>query len=167
MGSRAFGAFVSLAAAIAFGVAIAIPAWWLGPPDVNGKVLEAKYVEIGLLQARGCNTGGEGACEDLARDAMLELAGYVETAALALAGLFALLVMIAALRISHRRKGIAASSVVAPRARPGQSGATATTFLPFGPRSSVTRIRKTLSCATLSPRPHCARLARSRSAYTA
>ena len=36
-----------------------------------------------------------------------------------------------------------------PRSRPGQSGATATTFLPLGPISSVTRI----GLATVSPIP--------------
>src|ERR1051325_3523547 len=36
---------------------------------------------------------------------------------------------------------MAASAVLAPRSRPGQSGATATTRLPLGPSSSITRMR--------------------------
>src|SRR5688572_8450084 len=111
MASRALGAVFALVAAAAFGVSAATPVWWIGHPEVDGNVLEAKQVEVGLIEALGCNTGGDGSCESLPRDPMLELASYAELAALGLAALLAFLVMLAAMSGAYNRKGLAATSL--------------------------------------------------------
>src|SRR5262245_35345269 len=106
MASRALGASLALAAAGAIVVSIASSAWWAGVPVVDGRAHEARYVSSGPLGATGCSAAG--ACESLTMDEQTQLVGYSVLGAAALATLFLLALMSAALTVSKRRKGIAA-----------------------------------------------------------
>ena len=96
MASRALGAFLALASAALFVVSIASSAWWAGHPVVEGKEITAKHVHVGPLGATGCNTGGDGSCEPVAIQSDLQLIGYGELGATALATLFVLILLSAA-----------------------------------------------------------------------
>ena len=113
MAPRAIGAFLALAAAILFVVAITVQGWWTGNPAVEGRTITAKTVGIGLVTASGCNVGGDGTCESIKLADKVVIARYVELGATALATLFAILLMFAALRISDGRKLVAKVSLAA------------------------------------------------------
>ncbi|HEY5943968.1 MAG TPA: hypothetical protein VIV40_00680, partial [Kofleriaceae bacterium] len=112
MASRALGAFLALAAAAAIVVSIASSAWWAGAPVIDGKLFEAKYVHAGPLGANGCNVGGDGSCEPITIDQTVQLVGYAELGAAALATLFLFVLLSAALRVSEHRRGIATTSLL-------------------------------------------------------
>ena len=89
MAKRALAALLALAAALAFVVAIASSAFWSGHPVVNGRPITAKVVHVGLLGAKGCNTGGDGSCEAVDIGGTFKVASYAELGATALATLLA------------------------------------------------------------------------------
>src|SRR5689334_506448 len=104
MAPRALGALLALAAAIAFVVSIASSALWQGHPTVDGQTITAKDVRVGLLGAKGCNTGGDGSCEDLKSG--LESAINFELGAIGLAIVVAFALTISAFSVGDRRKGL-------------------------------------------------------------
>ena len=111
MASRALGALFALAAALLFATALAgglvpkvVPGWWDGHPVVQGRELELKAIHVGLLDAYGCNLGGEIKCEELDTNHSLDVVGIAEMAALGLGAFTALLLAISAARIGDRRK---------------------------------------------------------------
>jgi hypothetical protein len=112
MASRAFGALLAVAAAILFVTSIASSAWWDGAPTVDGRAMHKKTVHVGLLGAKGCNTGGDGSCEPLTVSSDLELAGYAALGLTALAAGLAILLAITALRAGRRRRTIATLMIV-------------------------------------------------------
>src|SRR6185312_2789493 len=112
MPTRALGALLAAAAAVAFVVSIVSGAWWDGHPRVDGRVFTAKDVHIGLLGGQGCNTGGTGECQPLALGATFTTVAYGELGGLALTTAFAILVAAAAWRIGDSRKRLAKLGMV-------------------------------------------------------
>ena len=90
MASRVAGAvFAVIAAALLAGSVLLVP-WWSGHPTFKGVAIKAKEITVGPLGGTGCNVGGDGACMNVPVDPTFEIAG------LALAGVTALLVLVAA-----------------------------------------------------------------------
>ena len=90
MASRVAGAvFAVIAAALLAGAVLLVP-WWSGHPTFKGVAIKAKEITVGPLGGTGCNVGGDGACMNVPVDPTFEIAG------LALAGVTALLVLVAA-----------------------------------------------------------------------
>jgi len=67
MSPRVAGAALALLAAVLLVASLAgIPAgWWTGHPVRNGEPMHKKDVDVTMLTAVGCNTGGDGSCEPL------------------------------------------------------------------------------------------------------
>ncbi len=114
MAPRAFGALFALVAALLFATALAgglapkvVPGWWDGHPVVQGRELELKAIHVGLLDAYGCNLGGEIRCEELETNHALDVVGIAELAALGLGAFTALLLALSAARIGDRRRLLA------------------------------------------------------------
>lgn len=111
MAPRALAALLAVLAAIAFVVSIASSAWWAGNPNVAGKTIHAKHVRVGLMGATGCNTGGDGSCEDVKTGTTLQLVGSIELGAIGLATFLAFALAISAWTIGDRRKGLAKTTI--------------------------------------------------------
>jgi hypothetical protein len=111
MAPRALAALLAVLAAIAFVVSIASSAWWAGNPSVAGKTIHAKHVRVGLMGATGCNTGGDGTCEDVKTGATLQLVGSIELGAIGLATFLAFALAISAWTVGDRRKGLAKTTI--------------------------------------------------------
>ena len=136
MASRALGAFLALAAAAAIVVSIASSAWWAGTPVIDGKAFDAKDVHAGPLGATGCNVGGDGSCEPVAIDQTVQMIGYAELGAAALATLFLFVLLSAALRVSEHRRGIATTSLLFTLLAGGGAGA----LLALGPGIQASQV---------------------------
>ncbi|MBA3456149.1 MAG: hypothetical protein H0T42_23825, partial [Deltaproteobacteria bacterium] len=108
MSPRVAGAALALLAAIMLVVSIAgIPAgWWAGHPVRNGEAMHKKDVDVSLLNAVGCNTGGDGSCEPLQLSAGFDTMRYVELGASGLLALACLLLAGVTLAGSDRRKQV-------------------------------------------------------------
>ena len=137
MGSRAVGAFLAIAAAAAFTVALLTPGWWSGHPTVDGHTYRTKTYEIGLYSATGCNTGGDGTCEALPLDGTFELVGYGELALGGLAAVLGLALGVATLRLRDGRAALAKLAIIA--ALVAAAGA-AVAVVGFEPLDTGTRI---------------------------
>src|SRR5262245_33851174 len=111
MAPRAIGAFFALAAAILFVVSVATSAWWTGHPTIGDHLTTAKTVDVGLLGASGCNSGGDQVCEEIPVDNTVMLVNYGELGVTALAVLFSFIVMVVAWRIADTRVPFANLSV--------------------------------------------------------
>src|SRR6185436_16460073 len=90
-----------------------LPGWWSGHPNVQGTLIKAKNVDIGLLKTQGCNTGGDRSCQPVGVAGTVMTTGYVAAGATGLlAGASLLLALMAALQ-SERRKSLAKLAVFA------------------------------------------------------
>ncbi len=108
MSPRVAGAALALLAAVMLVASVAgIPTgWWAGQPIRNGETMHKKHVDVSLLFAVGCNTGGDDKCEPI--DAQLDGTFVaVRNVALGASGILALAcVLLAGLTLadSERRK---------------------------------------------------------------
>jgi hypothetical protein len=112
MASRVVGALLALMAAALLVVAIVATPWWSGHPTFNGAVIHAKEITISPLGARGCNTGGDGACMSIPADATFETIGMVTTGAAGLLALACLALGVLAMIDHPRRKSFAVFAIV-------------------------------------------------------
>ena len=109
MSPRVAGAALALLAAVLLVASIAgIPAgWWAGHPLRNGEPMHKKDVDVTMLTAVGCNTGGDGSCEPLPMTSGFDAVRYVELGTSGLLALAALMLAGATLTASERRKQLA------------------------------------------------------------
>jgi hypothetical protein len=118
MFTRVGGATLALVAAVSLALSIAgamgpLPGWWSGHPNVSGRVLKTKDVDIGLLSTKGCNTGGDKKCEHVEVLGTVSTTGYVAAGATGLLAVASMLLAIAAAVESERRRSIAKLAVFA------------------------------------------------------
>src|SRR5262245_60685062 len=107
MSSRVGGA-VALAAAALLAVSM-LTAWWSGHPTAGGHEQEAKTVFTTLLGATGCNTGGDGRCQELT-DLLpggFKTTAFVEFMVVGVSALLAIALGVTGLLASAIRKPIA------------------------------------------------------------
>jgi hypothetical protein len=109
MFTRVGGATLALVAAVALALSVAgamgpVPGWWSGHPNVQGTLIKAKEVDIGLVRSRGCNTGGDRTCQPVDLTGTVATTGYVAGAVTALlTGASVLLAFAIALQRERRR----------------------------------------------------------------
>ena len=106
MSPRLIGAVLALVAAILIVVSMVSSALWAGHPSVDGREIEKKTVYIGLLGGQGCNTGGDGTCEDLSLDTTFTTVSFVQLGTSSLFALVALLLSLTAFKNAQSRKPI-------------------------------------------------------------
>jgi hypothetical protein len=109
MSPRVAGAALALLAAVLLVASVAgIPAgWWAGSPVRNGEAMHKKVVDVSMLSAVGCNTGGDGKCEPLDMEGSFDAVRYTELGASGILVLACLLLAGATLIASERRKKFA------------------------------------------------------------
>lgn len=110
MSPRVAGAALAVLAAVMLVASVAgIPAgWWSGHPIRNGEAMHKKDIDVSMLSATGCNTGGDGKCEPIDRelDTTFVAVRYVELGASGILILACLLLAGVTLAGSERRKPI-------------------------------------------------------------
>lgn len=106
MSLRVGGAVLALIAAALLAVSIATSAWWLGPPEMGGKVYHRKNVHIGLIQAHGCDIADEveTSCKTLSVGTAFTVTKYIELAAVGALALGLIGLGITALMGSNRKR---------------------------------------------------------------
>jgi len=108
MSPRVAGAALALLAAVMLVASLAgIPAgWWSGHPIRNGEAMHKKDIDISMLRAIGCDTGGDGHCEPLGSELGGTFAAvrYVELGASGILVLTCLLLAGVTFAASERRK---------------------------------------------------------------
>ena len=104
MSPRLIGAVLALVAAILLVVSMATSALWAGHPSVDGREIEKKTVYIGLLGGQGCNTGGDGTCEDLVLSTGFTTVSFVQLGTSSLFVLVALLLALTSFANARSRK---------------------------------------------------------------
>ncbi|MDB4958925.1 MAG: hypothetical protein JWO36_6494 [Myxococcales bacterium] len=117
MASRAIGALLALVAAMLFLVSLlspvvttSVPAWFDGHPIVDGKERVIQDVHVGPFGAAGCNEHGCSTIDGVSTP--FRIIGFAEGAVVGLGALFALLLALAAWRLSDRRKTVAVGALV-------------------------------------------------------
>jgi hypothetical protein len=118
MFTRVGGTTLALVAAVSLALSIAgalgpLPGWWSGHPNVQGTLLRSKHVDIGLLQSRGCNTGGDRTCQPVDVTGTVATTGYVAAGAAGLLAFASVLLAVLEVVQSQRRKSIAKLAVFA------------------------------------------------------
>ncbi|MGN6110096.1 MAG: hypothetical protein ACTHU0_33630 [Kofleriaceae bacterium] len=108
---RVGGAILALAAVVALALSIATGAWWSGHPRVNDRTITAKDVQIGLVTARGCNTGGDRTCQPVVIKGPFVAIGYASAGATGLLGVTALALALLTWSRSERRKSLARAAI--------------------------------------------------------
>ncbi len=104
MSPRLIGAVLAAVAATLLVVSMAASALWAGHPSVDGREIEKKTVYIGLLGGQGCNTGGDGTCEDLRLSSAFTTVSFVQLGTSSLFVLVALLLAITSFTKARSRK---------------------------------------------------------------
>jgi hypothetical protein len=112
MASRVAGAVLALIAAALLALSVVAAPWWSGHPKFNGAEIKAKEIAVGPLGARGCNTGGDGACMNVPVDPTFETIGYALVGVAGLLAVVALALAIMTLRGVARRKSFAVFAIV-------------------------------------------------------
>ncbi|HSK04726.1 MAG TPA: hypothetical protein VK932_25925, partial [Kofleriaceae bacterium] len=116
--TRVGGTTLALVAAVSLALSIAgalgpLPGWWSGHPNVQGTLLRSKHVDIGLIDSRGCNTGGDKTCQPVDVTGTVKTTGFVAAGAAGLLALASVLLAVLAAVQSERRKSIAKLAVFA------------------------------------------------------
>lgn len=111
MSPRLIGAVLALVAAILLVVSMATSALWAGHPSVDGREIEKKTVYIGLLGGQGCNTGGDGTCEDLVLSSTFTAVSFVQLGTSSLFVLVSLLLSITAFMNARSRRSLGKAAV--------------------------------------------------------
>ncbi len=111
MSPRLIGAVLALVAAILLAVSMATSALWAGHPSVDGREIEKKTVYIGLLGGQGCNTGGDGTCEDLVLSSSFTAVSFVQLGTSSLFVLVALVLALTSFLNKDSRKSIGKGAI--------------------------------------------------------
>ncbi|MFN0245483.1 MAG: hypothetical protein ACKV2T_01160 [Kofleriaceae bacterium] len=106
MSPRLIGAVLASVAAILLVVSMATSALWAGHPSVNGREIEKKTVYIGLIGGQGCNTGGDGTCEDLTLSTAFATVSFIQLGTSSLFVLVSLLLAITGFVGARSRKSL-------------------------------------------------------------
>lgn len=107
MSSRLVGAIVALTAAALLAASIVTSAWWAGHPNVDGRTITAKDVNVGLFGATGCNTGGDRKCQELKMPGAFKATGFTELGTSSLLVIVLILVAVTSQTLSEKRKPVA------------------------------------------------------------
>src|ERR1041385_5827985 len=107
MSSRVGGA-IALAAAALLAVSM-LTSWWSGHPTAGGHEQEAKTVFTTLLGATGCNTGGDGTCQELTKllPSAFKTTAFVEFMIVGVTALIAIALGVTSLLAAAIRRPIA------------------------------------------------------------
>jgi hypothetical protein len=111
MSPRLIGAVLASVAAILLVVSMATSALWAGHPSVNGREIEKKTVYIGLIGGQGCNTGGDGTCEDLPLSTAFTTVSFIQLGTSSLFVLVSLLLAITGFTGARSRKSIGKAAI--------------------------------------------------------
>src|SRR5829696_5632162 len=116
MFTRVGGATLALVAAVSLGLSVAgalgpLPGWWSGHPNVQGTLIRAKHVDIGLIATKGCNTGGDRTCQPVGVTGTVSTTGYVAAGATGLLAIALCMLAVAIAVQSERRRSIAKLAV--------------------------------------------------------
>ena len=112
MASRVAGAVLALIAAALLAVSVIAAPWWAGHPKFNGAEIKAKEIAVGPLGARGCNTGGDGACMNVPVDPTFETIGYALVGVTGLLAIVALVLAAMTAKGAAKRKSFAVFAIV-------------------------------------------------------
>ncbi|MDB4964200.1 MAG: hypothetical protein JWP01_4199 [Myxococcales bacterium] len=109
MSPRVAGAALAVIAALLLASSITgVPAgWWEGAPTRNGEPMHKKAVNVSMIRAVGCNTGGDESCEPLKVASTFGALRYAEAGSSGILALVALLLAGAAAADNDRRKTLA------------------------------------------------------------